>query len=127
MSTLFNSAFLVATVSGSDYNEKGSFVDGVVSTRSVRGSIQSLNSKDSLAFEMGSRDTGKVKAYSTERLNVRERGKSQGDYITYAGRIYQLFVEMPYLNGIIPHYKYFAELCPPDEVSNGVPSALGVA
>ena len=125
MSTLFGRAFLVASVAGVTYSADGSMVEGAVTTRTVRGTIQSITAKDTLAFEMGSRDTGKVKVYCSERLSAREQGTAEGDYIAYAGRIYQLFVDMPYLNGLIPHYKYFAELCPVASVTAGVAEALG--
>lgn len=124
--TLFNRYFRVATIRGSKYDPKGNLQIGEVAPLDVRGSIQPVTGKDTLAFEMGSRDAGKVKVYSTERLQCRERGVAEGDFVVYCSRPYQLVGEMPYANGVIPHFKYYADLVPLNKVPDAVLIILGL-
>jgi len=123
--TLLNRFFKVASLGAGTYSAQGDWIPGALSVRDVKGTIQPLSSKDTLVLETGSRDTGMVKIYAAERLAVREREEgAQGDFIEHGGRIYQAHTEDVNQNGLLPHWKYFASMCPLDKVPTAVRTAL---
>jgi hypothetical protein len=74
------------------------------------GSIQPITGKELETIEVGREDRGKVKVYSSTKLNVGEAGKDySGDVVVYDGREWEIIHELSYLNDLISHYKYIAE------------------
>lgn len=94
----------------------GKVVPAQATTRTVRGTVQPLNGKETVPAVAASRNTGTVKVYSTERLEFRsEDGNGQG-FVRCGGYLYELVDELTNLNGLIEHWKYIACLVPPSQV-----------
>lgn len=75
------------------------------------GSIQPLNAKEQSLRQEGRLDSGRVKVYTGDTLNVgAEGGGLVGDLVEYDGRWYEIVGGHAYLNGLIPHRKYEAVL-----------------
>ena len=121
MATLFNKSFEYVQVSGGHYTA-GKYVKGDVTRRNVRGTLQPQTSKQCLVSSDGTRTTGYINVYSSERLSFRELGGNVSGYVVFNGGTYELLTEQSYTNGLIPHYEYSACLCKdseiPSEVSN---------
>lgn len=119
MGTVFNRAFefVSLTYGSAKYDRNGDPVSATVATRTVKGTIQPLNGKDTVPAAVASRNTGSVKVYSTERLDFRSvDGESRG-FVRCGGYLYELMDELPYQNlGPITHWKYIASLVPPQEM-----------
>ena len=50
-----------------------------------------------------------MKVYSNTPLAVSvEGGDTPGDIVVWQGRQWEVVAELPYQNGLIPHYKYLA-------------------
>lgn len=80
------------------------------------GSVQPLANKpdkDMKDLPTGRMDMGRVRVYASERLNVGKEGVSgTGDVILWVGNRYELTKEISYQMGVIPSFKYLAELLP---------------
>lgn len=120
VATLFNRELEYMRIGKATRDTRGNSVPGALTTRSVRGTVQPLNGKETVPAVAASRNTGTVKVYSTERLDFRaEDGEGTG-YVKCGGYLYELVDELPNLNGLINHWKYIACLVPPSQV----PAAL---
>lgn len=110
MATLFNRKFEYIELGSGSYDASGNYVAGEKSSRIVRGTIQSVSGDDLLRIPEGNRQTGAVKIYSSEKLNVRtQNGAGVGYVRTVAGIVYQLEQELPFPNlPKITHWKYLA-------------------
>lgn len=88
------------------------------SSRTVRGTVQSVTGEEALAISHGNRNTGVVKVYASERLIARAQSSdSQGWVVSSAGRVYELTEELPFQNlGPIKHWKYIASEVPAAQV-----------
>lgn len=123
MATLFNRSFEYFRITKAHFDSYGNSVKGEVSVRSVRGTVQPLNGKETVPAVAASRNTGTVKVYCTERLDFRSEDGSALGYVKCGGAFYELVEELPNVNGIIDHWKYIACLVPqsqvPDELQGG--------
>lgn len=91
--------------------------EGEKSVRSVRGTVQPLNGKETVPAIAASRNTGTVKVYSTERLDFRAEDGTALGYVMCGGFLYEIVDELPYQNlGPIKHWKYIACLVPPSQI-----------
>lgn len=116
MATLFNRSFEYISLPQVQRDVYGKVIPAQPSTRSVRGTVQPLNGKETVPAVAASRNTGTVKVYSTERLDFRaEDGTGQG-FVRCGGFLYELVDEAPNVNGLIDHFKYIACLVPPSQV-----------
>lgn len=116
MATLFNRSFEFIALPKAQRDVYGKVVPAQATTRTVRGTVQPLNGKETVPAVAASRNTGTVKVYSTERLEFRsEDGNGQG-FVRCGGYLYELVDELPNLNGLIEHWKYIACLVPPSQV-----------
>lgn len=71
-----------------------------------------MSGKEAETYQEASRNTGLVKIYCSERLDFRQQGGEGLGYVRCGGFIYELVQELPYQNGLIPHYKYVGCLVP---------------
>lgn len=115
MATLFNKSFEYVQVSGGRYTT-GKYVKGVVARRNVRGTLQPQTNKQCLVSSDGTRTTGYINVYSSERLSFRELGGNASGYVFFNGGTYELLTEQCFTNGLIPHYEYSACLCKDSEI-----------
>lgn len=76
----------------------------------IRGSVQPITGKDMDSLPIGRSDIGRVKLYTSTKLEVGVTGSDNtGDLIQYDGRVWEVIQESTYANGLIAHYKYIAE------------------
>jgi hypothetical protein len=100
------------------YRIEGAFVRGEWKTNTpvpstFKGSVQNITSKDTKSTEDARQDIGRVRIYSSTKLNVGEQDTPySGDVVLWEGRHYEIVEELPFTNGIIPHYKYIAAIRP---------------
>ena len=111
MATLFNGTFTYAELAAGSYGSSGDFVRGERADSEIRGTIQAVTGDDLLTIPEGSRQSGTVKIYSSERLKARTQNSdgAAGYVKSAAGIWYELVQEMPYQNlPKITHWKYVA-------------------
>lgn len=108
MATLFNRNFDYYEFSKGDFDVSGFYVNGEISKRTVRGTVQTMTAQECESYQDGSRNSGYVKIYSSEKLQARKEGGFVGGFVLLAGNVYQILDEMPNLNDLIPHFKYVA-------------------
>lgn len=107
MSTLFPHNIQVER-SGGSYSG-GRWVPGLSQLVAIVGSVQPVTGKDTEFLPENRRDTGLVKVYSNEPLQVSiEGGDSRGDVVIWAGKRWEVVQELVFANGLIDHYKYLA-------------------
>ena len=128
MSTVFDFKFRYAEATPGHYDSEGNYVEGAVSSREVQGSLQSMTSKQVLAYTNGARTTGSIEIYSSERLNGRNRGGSDGGFVMFEDEIYRIENEQSYrhIDGI-EHYRYTASIAADGDVSNAIREELEAA
>lgn len=115
MATVFNRSFEFLRLPQAQRDVYGKVIPAQATTRTVRGTVQPLNGKETVPAVAASRNTGTVKVYSTERLAFRsEDGTGQG-FVRCGGHLYELVDELPNVNGLIDHWKYIACLVPPSQ------------
>lgn len=126
MPTVFNFSFKYVSVQGCHYDASGLFVNGgTVSSRTVRGSIQSASYKERSPAITGARNTGNVDVISSEQLDISTRGGNDGGYVKFGSKIYQLVSEQYYPHfRNISHWKYVAEMVPDAEIPSAVSEAF---
>lgn len=74
------------------------------------GSVQPVTGRDLDVVQVGRQDTGKIKVYANESLNVsKEDSNTPGDLIVWEGSKWEIIAKLPYQNNLINHYKYIAE------------------
>jgi len=125
MATLFNKSFRYVELTDGHY-EHGDYVHGALSVdRMVHGTVQSATYKEQIPAVTGTRNTGNVDIYSSDKLTCRTHGGNDGGYVCFGGNIYQLVSEQyyPHLRGI-EHWKYVAEMVPAEEVPQEVKEAF---
>ena len=125
MATLFNKQFRYIELVDGHY-EHGDYVHGELTVdKMVHGTVQSATYKEQIPAITGSRNTGNVDIYSSEKLTCRTHGGNDGGYVNFGGNIYQLVSEQfyPHLRGI-EHWKYVAEMVPAEEVPQEVTEAF---
>lgn len=106
MSTLFPHIIAVLKRTGS---RVGGRWTGTSTPTNVTGSVQPLTGKDTQFLPENRRDTGLVKVYSNEPLSMSIEGsETPGDIVIWSGKKWEVFQELAYENGLIPHYKYLA-------------------
>lgn len=111
MSTLFKRTFTYVELSAGSYNASGDFVRGERTDSEVKGTVQAVTADDLLAIPEGSRQSGTVKVYSSEKLKARTQNSdgAAGYVKSPAGIWYELVQEMPFQNlPKITHWKYLA-------------------
>lgn len=127
MATLFNKYFRYVELSIGDYDESGDYVHGgsITSDKMVHGTIQSATYKEQLPAVTGTRNTGNVDIYSSEKLTCRTHGGNDGGYVNFGGKVYQLISEQyhPHLRKIT-HWKYVAEMVPASELPQEIREAF---
>lgn len=118
MATVFNRAFEFIRLPQPTHDSRGNaVVIGEKSVRTVRGTVQPLNGKETIPAAAASRNTGTVKIYSTERLDFRAEDGTGLGYVRCGGFLYELVDELPYQNlPRITHWKYIGCLVPPSQV-----------
>lgn len=125
MSTLFNRYFTVCDFTGEGFGADGEKTGGVASVRTVRGTIQSITSRDALMLDSGARNTGSIKVYSSSRLNYRQRGKiGARSFVLHLGSVYEIIDCFHFDNKLISHEKYQASLVPTAQIPAAVKAAL---
>ena len=139
MATVFDRRFRYAELVDGHYDESGLWVheseDGsapglgdtvpAISVRTVRGTLQAGSVRESLNVASGSRNTGSIDVFSSERLKSRTRGGNEGGYVLFGDMVYQLDAEQVYPNlPRITHWKYTASMVPEGEIPQGVREAL---
>lgn len=107
MSTLFPKTIVVR-------RPTGSYVAGIwtetTTSSTFEGSVQPITGKELEALQIGRKDIGKVKIYSSSELNVSLEGKANtGDVVEAHGSLWEIISRLPYQNDLIPHYKYIGE------------------
>lgn len=117
MPTVLNKNFRYVEFTDGNYKD-GVYVHGtLIADRSVRGTIQSATYEEQIPAITGTRMTGNVDVFSSERLKSRTRGENDGGYVFYDEHWYQLVSEQSYTHiRRISHYKYVAEMVPQDEL-----------
>lgn len=106
MSTLFPHTIAVVQRTGSRTN--GRWTE-TTANRNITGSVQTVSGKDTQFLPENRRDSGVVKIYCNEKLNVSEQGSNApGDIVIWRGRKWEVFQELDFSNGLINHYKYLA-------------------
>lgn len=111
MATLFKRTFTYVELSAGSYDSSGDFVRGERTDSEVKGTIQAVTADDLLAIPEGSRQSGTVKVYSSEKLKARTQNSdgAAGYVKSPAGIWYELVQEMPFQNlPKIAHWKYLA-------------------
>lgn len=79
-------------------------------TATFQGSVQPMTGKEVESLEVGRRDLGKRKIYSSEKLKVAvEATAFSGDVVEWQDDLYEIIQEMTFQNDLIGHYKYVAE------------------
>lgn len=127
MSTLLNKTFLVCDLTGGSFGDEGEFTDGTASVRSVRGSIQALNSRDAALIESGSRNVGKCKVYSSSRLNSRDRNNNGNrSFVLHNDTVFEVIDHVHFDNKLISHEKYICDMVPTDQIPVAVTEAFGL-
>lgn len=116
MATLFNRYFEYLRREKPSFDERGNAVAGSFQSRTVRGSVQPMNGKETVPAIALSRNTGTAKVYSSERLDFRSEDGSGLGYVRLGGFVYELVDELPNVNGLIDHWKYIACLVPPSQL-----------
>lgn len=118
MATVFNRTFTYKELGATTYGKDGMPVKGSLSVRQVRGTIQALTGQDVITYLNGSRNSGTVKIYSSERLNARKQGGDAVGYVeSAAGVLYELTHELPFQNlSRIGHWKYIASEVPAAQI-----------
>lgn len=116
MATLFNRRFSFLSMPRPTIDSYGNAVYGEVSVRSVRGTVQPLNGKETVPAVALSRNTGTVKVYSSERLDFRSEDGTGLGYVRCGDYLYELVDELPNQNDLINHWKYIACLVPPSQI-----------
>jgi hypothetical protein len=77
------------------------------------GTVQPVSGKDIMYLPAGRRDTGVVKIYTADELQISSEAQNlAGDRILFANREYEVFQILPNQNGLLSHNKYFASLVP---------------
>ena len=105
MGTLFNKRITVIPRQG--VWEKGVWEISEGAPFVIRGSVQPTTGHYFDTILAGRQDSGNMTCYSSIKLNVtQEQTNNAGDYVVYAGRVWECVSEMPFLNGILPHYEY---------------------
>lgn len=98
-------------------NDEGDCFLDVVQQRTVHGTIQPLNGQETVTYLAGSRDTGSVKIYSSEKLSFRSEDGERTGFVKSEGSVFELVQQMSFQNvGAISHYKYIASLVPPSQI-----------
>lgn len=106
MSTLFPHVISVLKKVGQRVN--GRWVETETASN-VTGSVQPVSGKDTQFLPEGRRDSGVVKVYCNEKLNVSLQGsETPGDVVIWRGKKWEVFQELDYANGLINHFKYLA-------------------
>lgn len=106
MSTLFPHTIAVLKRTGSRVN--GKWTETSVATNVV-GSVQPVSGKETQFLPENRRDAGVMKIYSNTPLSVSIEGSNTpGDIVIWAGKKWEVFQELVFQNGLIPHYKYLA-------------------
>lgn len=109
MSVLFASVQNYLVVSGSRVN--GIWTPSELPATFL-GDIQPAVGKDMENLPVGRRDRGAVKIYSNTRLNTSAQGSSNsGDIVLFQGRRWEVVVEKPWTNELLPHWEYYATEC----------------
>lgn len=105
------------------FDLRGNELQADVTTRSVRGTVQPLNGKETVPAVALSRNAGTVKVYSSERLDFRSEDGTGLGYVRCAGVLYELVDELPNVNGLIDHWKYIACMVPQSQVPEALKEA----
>lgn len=118
MSTLFNSKLTFYAAPKPAYGTDGLPLAVEAAARTVRGTIQPVTGEEALAISHGTRNTGVVKVYASERLAARsQQGESTGWVVGASGRVYELTEELPFRNlGTIGHWKYVGSEVPAAQI-----------
>lgn len=118
MATLFARSFLYSEQGKPTADLEGNSVPGKLSQRTVRGTIQPVTGEEAIAYSEGSRNTGMVKVYSSEKLAARTQdGIEAIGYVKQGGYWYEIVDELVYGNlPNITHWKYIASKVPPAQI-----------
>lgn len=124
MRTLFNRSFKYLELGTGSYSDTGDYIPGGLSVRTVRGTVQTMTAQECEPYIDGSRNSGFVKIYASERLEARKEGGNAGGFVFYDGNCFQLLDSMPNLNRVISHHKYVAALIERDNVPAEIKEAF---
>jgi len=121
VATLFSRSFEYVRIPKPTFDSRGNaVVAGNAETRTVRGTVQPMNGKETVPAIALSRNTGTVKVYSSERLDFRSEDGDGIGYVRCGGYVYEIVDELPEQNGLISHWKYIACLVPPSQVEDAI-------
>lgn len=114
---LFGSTYTIKrTPAEGYYNNSGLYIEGSPEANtSIIADIQSLTSKELESLNIGRDDLGKIKIFSDTELLVALAGEDgnylqNGDKVTFLNDDYEIIQRVPFVNNIIPHFEYIAEL-----------------
>lgn len=118
MATVFARTFRYCELVKPYFDSEGNAVSETKSERTVRGTIQPVTGEEAIAYSEGSRNTGMVKVYSSERLAARTQDGAEAiGYIQQGGYWYEIVDELVFCNlPNITHWKYIASKIPPAQI-----------
>ncbi|MCQ2102281.1 MAG: hypothetical protein MJY98_03540 [Fibrobacter sp.] len=118
MATVFARTFRYCELVKPHFDSEGNAVSEMKSERTVRGTIQPVTGEEAIAYSEGSRNTGMVKVYSSERLAARTQDGAEAiGYIQQGGYWYEIVDELVFCNlPNITHWKYIASKIPPAQI-----------
>lgn len=118
MATVFARTFRYCELVKPHFDSEGNAVSETKSERTVRGTIQPVTGEEAIAYSEGSRNTGMVKVFSSERLAARTQDGAEAiGYIQQGGYWYEIVDELVFCNlPNITHWKYIASKIPPAQI-----------
>lgn len=97
---------------------QGALVDGVwveLSTEEfqISGTVQPVEGEELQFLPENRRETGTIKIFTSSDLNVSAEGMDiSSDYVIWEDKRWEIVSKRAYGNGLIPHYKYYAQSKP---------------
>lgn len=98
------------------YDNSGNYIIGTVSSDfTVTADCQSISAKELESLNTGQDNLGKIKVFCDTELIVSIPGTDgnnlqSGDRIVFLTDEYEIIQRLPFVNNIISHYEYIAEL-----------------
>lgn len=93
------------------YDDSGKYVKGTLQAFSFAGTIQPVTGKEFENLDIGEKEKGVVKVYSTTQLPIANSGdeSTEGALVILGNKYYRLVQELTWDSGIISHYKYIGK------------------
>lgn len=89
---------------------RGEWVEDTHSEFTFIGDCQPYSYKDLLTLEVGRKDIGQLKVFSSMPLKVGLEGTpNSGDLVIWEGKVWEIVQEDAHQMSVLPHYRYRAE------------------